>query len=80
MRHRLPMPVRWARNGAILALALSLATLMFPTDWGAYNPWSGTHLVVHNLAAIATRVAVFALIGAALGALWAGTRGGRFRH
>jgi hypothetical protein len=68
--------LRWARDGAIIAVVLSVLALMLPSDWGGYNDWSDAHSVVHNLAAIATRIVVFALIGAALGFLRNGNRSG----
>jgi hypothetical protein len=72
---RLALPLRWARDGAIIALALSAIGLLLPSDWGGYNDWNDAHLVLHNLAAIATRVVVFAMAAAALGFLLARARG-----
>lgn len=75
MHRRLALPLRWARDGALLALALSAMALFLPPEWGGYPGWSGGAMIVQNLAAIAARLAVFALIAVMLGSLW-----DRIRH
>ncbi|HEV2547455.1 MAG TPA: hypothetical protein VGU20_08960 [Stellaceae bacterium] len=60
----------WALRGAALAAVLSLLTLVLPPELGGYNAWNDPHLVIHNLAAILTRIAMFALLGAALYGVW----------
>jgi hypothetical protein len=80
VQKRLPLPLRWARDGAIIALALSVVGLLLPSDWTWYNDWSNAHLVLHNLAAIATQVVVFSMVAATLGFLWTGAQGGRDRR
>ncbi|HWI28011.1 MAG TPA: hypothetical protein VN668_13640 [Stellaceae bacterium] len=75
MHRRLALPLRWARDGALLALALSVAALFLPLEWGGYPGWSGGAMIVQNLAAVAVRIAVFALIAVMLGSLWS-----RIRH
>lgn len=75
MHRRLALPLRWARDGALLALALSAVALFLPPEWGGYPGWSGGAMIVQNLAAIAARLAVFALIAVMLGGLW-----DRIRH
>lgn len=67
MRSMTGNSLKWAGTGAILALILSLLTLPLPWSMGGYNDWTDWHLALHNIAAILTRVAVFAAIGAALG-------------
>ena len=61
---------RWAAAGAIVAGILSLLTLLLPPEFGGYNAGNDIHLVVYDLAAILTRIVVFALIGAALAGTW----------
>ena len=61
---------RWAGGGAIIAGIFSILSLLLPPALGGYNAWNDVHMVVHNLAAILTRVVVFALIGAALTGAW----------
>lgn len=68
-------PLIGARNGAILALILSLLALALPVGMGGYNDWGDWHLAIHNLAAVLVRVAIFAAIGAAFADIW-----GRLRH
>lgn len=69
MSRRTETSLRWARNGAILGLVLSLLALPLPLSMGGYNDWADWDLAVHNLAAILTRVVIFAAVGAALGSL-----------
>lgn len=59
--------MNWAAAGAILALAISVASLFLPPEWGGYAPWRSTHLAVPNVSAIVVRIVIFAAIGAALG-------------
>jgi hypothetical protein len=81
MRKLLASPLRWARDGALLALALSAIALFLPLQWGGYPGWSTAAMVVQNLAAIGARVAVFALLAAMLGELWSRIRHRRhYRH
>ena len=68
-------PLRWARDGAILAAGLSVLSLLLPESLGGYNPWDDPHLVVHNLAAVLIRIVIFAMVGGWLGSVW-----GRRRH
>jgi hypothetical protein len=68
--------LRWARDGAIIALLLSALSLLLPEPWGGLGIWHDPYLAVHHAAAIVTRVVVFALAGAVLGSLW-GRRHGR---
>ncbi len=79
MRKHTALPLRWARDGALLALALSLVALLLPPGWGGYPGWDDAGLVVQNLAAIVTRMVVFALIAGALGSLWSRARQRRHR-
>ena len=60
----------WALRGAALAAVLSLLTLVLPPELGGYNAWNDVHLVIHNLAAILTRIVMFALVGAVLYGVW----------
>lgn len=60
----------WAWRGAALAAVFSLLALVLPPELGGYNAWNDAHLIIHNLAAILTRIAVFALIGAVLYGVW----------
>lgn len=69
MGQRTEASLKWARNGAILALVLSLVAIPLPMSMGGYNSWADWNLAIHNLAAILTRVVVFAAVGAALGGL-----------
>jgi len=62
--------IKGAAGGAVFALAVSLATLLLPPEFGGYNAWTDVHLALHNLSAIFVRLVVFALIGAALGGAW----------
>jgi hypothetical protein len=68
----------WARNGAVLALLLSVAALVLPAGLGGYHGWNDTHLVIYNLSAILTRVAVFASLGGVLGDFWSRRRHRRY--
>jgi hypothetical protein len=61
--------------GAIIAVLASLLALALPSEMGGYNDWADWQLALHNVAAILTRVVVFAAIGAALAAI-----SGRPRH
>ncbi|HYM02661.1 MAG TPA: hypothetical protein VET85_06915 [Stellaceae bacterium] len=79
MGKRAETSLAWARTAAILALVLSLAALALPVSLGGYNDWSDWHLAVHNLAAILTRIVVFAAVGGALGGLWSHLRRRRSR-
>jgi hypothetical protein len=60
----------WAFRGAVLATALSVLTLLLPPELGGYNAWNDARFVIHNLAAILTRIAIFALVGAVLYGAW----------
>jgi hypothetical protein len=60
----------WAMAGAVIAGMVSALTFLLPPGLGGYNAWSDPDLVVHNLAAIVTRVVVFALAGAAIAGAW----------
>jgi hypothetical protein len=80
MRKRAALPLRWARDGALLALALSALALLMPSEWGGYPGWDDAALVIHNLTAIAIRVAILALIGFMLGSFWSRARHRRQRH
>lgn len=75
-------PLRWARNAAILALVLSMAALFAPSELSGYNDWGEPSLVIHNLAAIATRIVIVALVAGAFGELWRRShrRHGAARH
>lgn len=55
--------------GAIVALFLSLLAIALPSELGGYNEWADWHLAIHNIAAIMTRLVVFAATGAAVGGL-----------
>jgi hypothetical protein len=68
----------WASRGAALAAVLSLLTLVLPSELGGYNAWNDPHLVIYNLAAILTRIALFALVGAVLYGVWHQKR--RLKH
>lgn len=61
---------RWALAGAIVAVLLSMASLLLPTSLGGYNPWNDLHLLFHNIAAIVIRIVLFAFAGAALAGMW----------
>lgn len=78
MIRRVDTSLTWARNGAILTIALTLLALPLPGSMGGYNDWADWHLATHNLAAILTRLVVFTVAGAALGGLWGHRR--RRRH
>jgi hypothetical protein len=65
---------RWARNGAIIGVTLSLLTFALPPELGGYNDWMDPRLFDHNVVAIATRLVVFATAGAAVSGLWNHTR------
>jgi hypothetical protein len=67
----------WARNGAILALLLSLLALFLPVGLGGYPGWDDAHLVLNNLAAILTRTVLFAIAGGILGEIWTRRRARR---
>ena len=69
MNGRLSIALRWSVYGALFALVLSAFALMLPPELGGYNDWSDPHSVVHNIAAIAVRVVLFAIIGGAIGGL-----------
>jgi fumarate reductase subunit D len=56
--------------GAVVAGLLSVATLLLPPELGGYNAWNDSHLALHNVAAVLTRIVVFALVGAALAGSW----------
>jgi hypothetical protein len=60
----------WAIAGALIAAALSFASLYLPPELGGYVDWDHPHLALHNAVAILSRVVVFALIGAALAGSW----------
>jgi hypothetical protein len=62
--------LRWACDGAIVALVLSGASLFLPEPWGGLGLWSDPHLAVHSAAAIVTRIVVFGILGGMLGSLW----------
>ena len=67
MRRGEPRLIKGTVGGVVVALIISLATLLLPPEFGGYNAWTDVHLVTHNLAAVFVRLVVFALIGAALG-------------
>ena len=70
MARRTSKLAKWAAGGAIIAAILSVLSLLLPAGLGGYNAWNDAHLVIHNLAAILTRIVVFALVGAALAGAW----------
>jgi len=63
-RERAPI---WARNGALLALVLSLLSFFLPEWLGGFNNWAVMHLAFHNIVAIAVRVVIFGLVGWTIG-------------
>jgi hypothetical protein len=67
----------WTAAGAAVAVAVSVLTLLLPPGLGGYDAWSDPHLFVYNIAAMLTRVAVFALIGATLAGAWHNDRWSR---
>ena len=60
----------WAIAGALIAAALSFASLYLPPELGGYVDWDHPHLALHNAVAVLIRVVVFALVGAALAGSW----------
>jgi fumarate reductase subunit D len=70
MARRSETLAHWAAGGALIATIVSVLSLLLPPELGGYNGWSDAHLVLHNLAAVLTRIFVFALIGAALTGAW----------
>lgn len=70
MARRSNQLANWVAGGAIVALLLSLLTLLLPPELGGYAGWTDLHLVFHNLAAVLIRVIVFAMAGAALAGAW----------
>jgi len=67
--------VKWVTSGAIVAAVLSLVSLLLPPELGGYNAWNDLLSILHNIAAVLTRVVVFALVGAALSGAWHHKRG-----
>ena len=74
MRKHTALPLRWARDCALLALALSLLALLLPARWGGYPGWDDAALVTQNLASIIARMAIFALVAGAVGSFWSRAR------
>jgi hypothetical protein len=74
MRKQMAGPLRWTYYGTILALVLSVAALMLPRELSGYNAWDRPSLIVYNLAAIATRVVIVALVAGVLGEAWESLR------
>jgi fumarate reductase subunit D len=74
MARRSETPAYWAAAGALIAVVISVLSLLLPPELGGYNGWRDVHLLLHNLAAILTRIFVFALIGAALAGAWRHSR------
>lgn len=74
MARRIITLISWSTVGAAIAVVISVMTLLLPPGLGGYNAWNDPHLVVYNLAAILTRIVVFALLGATLAGAWNHTR------
>jgi hypothetical protein len=70
MARRIERSLKWAAAAIGIALCLSILALALPERFGGYNDWTDWHLALHNLAAILTRIVVFAGIGATLGEVW----------
>ncbi|MDE1902967.1 MAG: hypothetical protein KGI46_03845 [Alphaproteobacteria bacterium] len=66
MSERRFLVLRWARNGAIIGVALDILGLLLPAGRGAYLPWDSVSTATYNLSAMLTTILVGALIGASL--------------
>jgi hypothetical protein len=66
---QLPSKWRWARNGAIFGLLVSLADLLFA--WGGvhFEPWANAGAIAGNIGQFVGSAMMAGLVGYVLGAL-----------